>query len=93
MTALFANDQQAIAWPAHEPLQSLAAFSEKKITITAEKFIATGSAVSCSLQIEEENQSRYGVALFEMDRRADRAGRHRIESVKFFVDDDNCMDG
>lgn len=92
MAALFADAQQAVAWPAHHPLQSIAEFSEKHLTITATKLIAAGSTVTCSLKIDEDNQSRYGVALFDMNRRADGQGIHRIESVKIFVDESNNAD-
>lgn len=92
MTPLFAHNKNVIAWPAHKPLESLTDFAKKKMTITASKFIAAGSTVTCSLKINDANHSRYGVALFEMNRRTDSTGIHRIESVKFFVDDDNSED-
>lgn len=93
MAALFADAQRAIAWPAHHPLQSIAEFSETQLTITATKLIAAGSTVTCSLKIDGEFQSRYGVALFELNRRADSQGILRIESVKFFVDENNNATG
>jgi len=77
--ALFGSQSLGVAWPANSPWKDCGEHAGRGIKIKAEKWIAAGSAVSCSITIERGNTSYPAVAVFELNRRS-----HEIHSLRYY---------
>ena len=79
LLALFSDDMRGISFPASAPPESIHEFIDRSLRFAPHKWLVSGSAVTCSVLMDDGERKTPGVVLFEINRRTSL-----IESVQFF---------